>query len=91
MRIVRREMVGGWRLKEDDSTNYTTTTVPPDGGLGHRYLAIYARFPGEEVGDELTFPRNAEIREVEEVTEEWAVGVFAGRVRLFPRNHCRRL
>ncbi|SMR49791.1 unnamed protein product [Zymoseptoria tritici ST99CH_3D1] len=82
-RLVRHEMVGGWRLKEDELTASTAVKdragVPPDGGAGYRYLALYARFPDEGVGDELTFPRNAEIREAEDLTDEWSIGVFAGK------------
>ena len=82
-------------MKDDELTASTAVKdragVPPDGGAGYRYLALYARFPDEGVGDELTFPRNAEIREAEDLTDEWSIGVFAGKVRLFPRNHCRRI
>jgi hypothetical protein len=91
VRVTIREALGGWRLKEEGAQNGAHLPPPPDGGGGVRYLAQYGRFPAADVQDELSFPRNAEIREGEDLTAEWAIGVYAGVVRLFPRNHARRL
>ena len=46
---------------------------------------------GPDVKDELSFPKNAEVREVETKNSDWCLGVYAGNVGLFPRNHVRVL
>lgn len=88
-RITFRDPVGGYRHKEDRST---ALILPPpaDGSLGARCLAAWSYFPKEGVVDELALPRNAEVREVEDLNGEWSVGVYAGAVGLFPSNHVRR-
>lgn len=122
-RVVVREMVGGWALKEEDdpiassddpkwrwreadgkNASVTSqlaqvlspvqrtgvvTMLPPDGGVGLRVVALWSYFPGEDVADELAFPRNAEIREVEDINGDWFWGVYAGTKGLFPGNHGR--
>ncbi|KAI9882470.1 MAG: hypothetical protein M1823_005787 [Watsoniomyces obsoletus] len=57
---------------------------PPDGGVGMRVLARWGYFPKDDVTDELMFPRNAEIREVEDINGDWYWGCYAGRKGLFP-------
>jgi hypothetical protein len=52
-------------------------------------LTMWNRFVPEE--DELAFPKNAEIREAEQVNEDWFWGVYAGQKGLFPGNHVRVL
>jgi hypothetical protein len=94
LRLTIREPVGGWAFKEDDislSSQMTPGGLPPDGGVGMRCLALYSYFPGEGVNDELAFPKNAEIREVENKNGDWFWGVYAGRINLFPSNHVRVL
>lgn len=115
-RIVVREMVGGWALKdesrapqsttqssdqwrwkENDGTSasqpskrsMSSTMLPPDGGVGMRAQAKWSYFPAEEVRDELSFPRNAIIGEVEDINGDWFWGVFAGKKGLFPGNYVR--
>lgn len=89
-RIVVREMVGGWALKEDEASSQAPQQVlPPDGGVGLRCFALWGRFVPEE--DELGFPKNAEIREAERINEDWFWGVYAGQKGLFPGNHVRFL
>jgi hypothetical protein len=97
-RITLREIVGGHRLRDDapyptapDPGPRRGAGIPPDGGEGARCLASWSRWPREGDRDELAFPKNAEIREVEDRNADWSVGVFAGRVGLFPRNHTRRI
>ena len=87
-RLTVRDPVGGWRLKDD-----SPSAVPPSSQLpsGMKYLSTWSRFPREEDVDELAFPKNAEIVEVEDLNEDWSVGVYAGRVGVFPRNHTRRI
>lgn len=85
-RIVVRDIVGGLALKDDGAPQ---DVLPPDGGVGLRCLTLWNRFVPEE--DELAFPRNAEIREAEQVNEDWFWGVYAGRKGVFPGNHVRVL
>lgn len=85
-RVVVRELVGGWALKDDGAPQ---EILPPDGGVGLRCLTLWNRFVPEE--DELAFPKNAEIREAEQVNEDWFWGVYAGQKGLFPGNHVRVL
>lgn len=88
-RLVVREMVGGWALKEDEASARAQEMLPPDGGVGLRCLALWSRFVPDE--DELDFPKNAEIREAGQENEDWFWGVYAGQKLLFPANHVRVL
>ncbi|EME45653.1 hypothetical protein DOTSEDRAFT_112696, partial [Dothistroma septosporum NZE10] len=77
--------VGGFRLREDPGS--IAAPPPPDhssSGTGTRRTAGWSWFPAEESLDELPFPRNAEVRECEDLNADWAVGVYAGRVGVFP-------
>ncbi|KAF4553377.1 Hypothetical protein D9617_7g031040 [Elsinoe fawcettii] len=65
------------------------STLPPDGGVGLRVQALWSYFPAEGVQDELAFPKNAEIREAEDINGDWFWGVYAGRKGLFPGNYGR--
>jgi len=112
-RLLVREMVGGWALKEDDNSatldksqwrwreedgtavfhhsthDYSRRSLfPPDGGVGLRVVALWSYFPTGR-GDELAFPKNAEITEVEDINGDWFWGVYAGRKGLFPGNYGR--
>jgi hypothetical protein len=60
---------------------------PPDGGVGLSVYAAWAYFPDEAVTDELSFPKGAEIREVEDINGDWFWGVYAGGKGLFPGNY----
>lgn len=60
---------------------------PPDGGVGLVVRAKWSYFPGDEDEDELVFPRGAEIKEVDDVNDEWYWGSYAGRTGLFPGTH----
>lgn len=60
---------------------------PPDGGVGLVVQAKWSYFHGEENEDELVFPRGAEIKEVDDVNDEWFWGRYAGRTGLFTRTH----
>ena len=94
LRINVREPVGGRRLEEDDistSSQPPPNGYPPDGGVGMRCLALYNYLPKEGVTDELSFPKNAEIREVENKNGDWYLGVYSGTINLFPSNHVRIL
>nr|POE79951.1 isoform 4 of e3 ubiquitin-protein ligase chfr [Quercus suber] len=90
-RVTPHGPVGGWRLKDDAASTSVQAMPPSDSSLGGRCWARYSRFPGPEVADELMFPKNAEIREVEERHPEWWVGVYAGTVLLVPSNHVERI
>lgn len=88
-RLVVRDVVGGLALKEDEASAQASQQLPPDGGVGLRCLTLWNRFVPEQ--DELAFPKNAEIREAEQVNEDWFWGVYAGQKGLFPGNHVRVL
>ncbi|KAF2763445.1 hypothetical protein EJ05DRAFT_530218 [Pseudovirgaria hyperparasitica] len=64
---------------------------PPDGGMGLRVLALWGYYPQEGVKDELMFPKNAEIREAEDINTDWFWGVYAGKTGLFPGGYGRIL
>lgn len=84
-RIVVKDLVGGYAMKEEDMAR--VMRVPPDGGLGLRLLARWAYWPDEGVDDELAFPRGAEIREAADINGDWYWGVYGGVGKLFPANH----
>jgi hypothetical protein len=105
-RVVVREKVGGWRMKDDQQRSSgpaaedPTTSNPPQQqqppappSLGARHLATWSYFPADPAltPDELAFPRNAEITEVQDLNADWSVGVYAGRVGVFPKNHTARM
>lgn len=92
-RITIADPVGGWRLKEEAGGRPTTAPPPSNinSGVKRRRVAAWNRWPEEGSRDELAFPRNAEIREGEDLNEDWAVGVYAGRVGLFPSGFTRRV
>ncbi|KAL9029960.1 MAG: hypothetical protein Q9196_001870 [Gyalolechia fulgens] len=64
---------------------------PPSGGMGMRVLALWTYLPSDEGQDELSFPKGAEIQEVENINDDWFVGCYAGRSGLFPGNYVRVL
>lgn len=70
-------------------TSLLNSRFPPDGGVGLRVQANWSYFPGEGVQDELGFPRNAEIREAEDINGDWFWGVYCGTKGLFPGNYGR--
>ncbi|KAL2357917.1 hypothetical protein BJ546DRAFT_834922 [Cryomyces antarcticus] len=92
-RVVVREMVGGWALKDDGEGAERNAAdqhrLPPDGGIGLRVLALWSYYPAAGVTDELMFPKGAEIREVEDINGDWAWGVYAAGKGLFPGGYGR--
>lgn len=60
---------------------------PPDGGVGLIVHALWSWYPEDEVEDELVFPRGADIKEVENINDDWFWGCYAGRTGLFPGAH----
>ena len=67
----------------------TSARFPPDGGRGMKVMALYSYWPGEEVKDELAFPKFAEMREVIDINGDWFFGVYCGEKGLFPGNYAR--
>ncbi|KAF2674163.1 hypothetical protein BT63DRAFT_408372 [Microthyrium microscopicum] len=63
--------------------------MPPDGGVGLRLVSYWGYFPADGVGDELMFPKGAEIKEAEDINGDWLWGVYAGASGLFPGNYGR--
>ena len=95
---------GQWSWREDAhgtqrATRARTATVPlpgtaklpPNGGVGKVCRALWSYYPeeGEEGKGELMFPKHAEIREAEEVNEDWWYGVYAGDIGVFPSLYVR--
>ena len=64
---------------------------PPDGGYGKKCLALWSYWPeaGEAGKGELSFPKGAEVAEVEEANEDWMYGVYAGDCGLLPAQYVR--
>ena len=73
--------------------NAPASKFPPDGGFGKRCLGMWSYYPEEGEGGtgELLFPKGAEVREVEEINEEWYFGVYAGEKGLFPAQYVKVL
>jgi hypothetical protein len=73
--------------------NAQASNVPPDGGFGKRCLGMWSYYPEQGDGGkgELLFPKGAEVREVEDINEEWYFGVYAGEKGLFPAQYVRVL
>ncbi|KAL8677524.1 MAG: hypothetical protein Q9186_006066 [Xanthomendoza sp. 1 TL-2023] len=95
-RHVRKVFGQDAAKQERDSTTTTTTApllrkYPPSGGTGMRALAVWGYWPEDVASDELSFPRGAEIREVEDINGDWFLGSYAGKMGLFPGNHVRVL
>ncbi|KAL2440768.1 hypothetical protein ABEF95_005725 [Exophiala dermatitidis] len=69
------------------------TKFPPDGGFGKVCRARWSYIPaeGEEGEGELMLPKHAEIKEVEEVNDEWWFGVYAGDMGVFPAAYVREV
>jgi hypothetical protein len=62
---------------------------PPNGGVGLVVYALWSWYPEDEVVDELVFPRGADIKEVENINDDWYWGCYAGRTGLFPGSHVK--
>jgi hypothetical protein len=87
-----------WTWREDDGTvrnarfpeehrGAAGRGLPPDGGVGRRIVAGWSYYPGDNVTDELMFPKGAEIKEVRDINGAWYWGVYAGSSGLFPGNY----
>ncbi|KAL3425746.1 RING finger domain-containing protein [Phlyctema vagabunda] len=64
---------------------------PPNGGIGMSCVAQWSWYPNEGTVDELMFPRGAEVREVENVNNDWFQGTYMGSEGLFPAPFVRVL
>ncbi|KAL9585493.1 MAG: hypothetical protein Q9203_004220, partial [Teloschistes exilis] len=68
--------------EREGGTTENNTLQPhqlPSGGSGTRALALWVYWPEDPSPDDLSFPRGAEIVEVENVNGDWFVGWYAGR------------
>jgi Zn finger protein HypA/HybF involved in hydrogenase expression len=68
-----------------------TTQFPPSGGVGMRMFAAWSYFPVDSDEHDLLFPRGAEIREAENMNEDWFWGCYAGSKGMFPAQHVKLL
>ena len=94
LRITDAEQVGGRTFKEDEislSSQPPLGGYPPNGGIGMSCLAIYSYFPKGAVNDELAFPKNAEIREVEDMNGDWFWGYLRWSHQFIPKQPCSDL
>lgn len=95
---------GQWSWREDATGTRRTTRAraptlpvagkakfPPDGGVGKVCRSLWSYYPEEGEGGkgELMFPKHAEIRESEEVNEDWWYGVYSGDIGVFPSVYVR--
>jgi len=89
-RVVTKGLGVGAATRGDNSER-TPMRFPPDGGVGMRVHALWSYYPAEDVGDELMFPKGAEIREVEDINGDWFWGAYAGAKGLFPGGYVKVL
>lgn len=82
-RVIVSEAIGGYDAKHGSAKATPTSNLA--------CLALWSWWPAEGVEDELAFPRNAELREVEKINTDYYLGVYAGSRGLFPANHVRLL
>ncbi|KAK5352365.1 hypothetical protein LTS03_004133 [Exophiala xenobiotica] len=86
---------GQWVWREDTTGTRRATRArteslpvsakyPPDGGVGKVCRALWSK-------GELMFPKHAEVREIEEVNEDWWFGVYAGDTGVFPAVYVREM
>ncbi|KAJ8604989.1 hypothetical protein MRB53_041586 [Persea americana] len=85
-RVILSGPVGGW--KASHAHRYGQRSDPiSESRL--RCQAYWSWFPADGIDDELSFPKFAEILEVEKTNSDYYQGVYAGSRGLFPANHVR--
>ena len=85
--VIFADLVGGH--KQDSSR--VRGLFPPSGGVGLHVMALWSYWAEEGDNDELSFPKGAEIRECENINDDWFWGVYCGRKGLFPGNHVDKI
>ena len=88
--VVFADLVGGHALNDPDSS-HVPGRYPPSGGVGLHVMAQWSYWPEEGDDDELSFPKGAEIRECENINDDWFWGVYCGRKGLFPGNYGKKI
>ncbi|KAI9776254.1 MAG: hypothetical protein M1839_000488 [Geoglossum umbratile] len=86
-RTITRSMTAGTL----SSAAPITTQFPPSGGVGMHMFAAWSYFPVDPDEHDLLFPRGAEIREAENMNEDWFWGCYAGSKGMFPAQHVKLL
>jgi hypothetical protein len=61
-----------------------TDAFPPDGGVGRKGTAKWGWYPQGGDGQDLMFPRGADIGEVDSLNDEWLCGTYMGADGAFP-------
>ena len=66
---------------------------PPSGGFGAQASALWSYIPGagDDSNYELMFPRNAELREIDDSNDDWWSGVYAGEVGWIYTPYVRKI
>ena len=79
--------LGGWRMVDDLRAIAKYDPDPETFTIGSTKTAIQSYFPDQAdvKRGHLAFPIAAEIMEVENIGDEWAIGVYCGNIGKFPR------
>ena len=88
--VISQDVAGGHALSDSD-ISCSADSPPPRRGGDLRVLALWPYWPKEVDDDELPFPKGAEIREYENINDDWSWGVYCGRKGLFPTNYCKEV
>ena len=84
--VVVAGLIGGHALNDPHSSR-VSGEYPPIGRTGLHVNALWSNWPEEGDDDELSFPKGAQIRDCEEINDDWFWGVYCGRKGLFPGNY----
>ncbi|KAL8687890.1 MAG: hypothetical protein Q9218_006063 [Villophora microphyllina] len=91
VRTVSKQAIPGAERELGTTGNASLHNYPPSGGSGLPVLALWSYWPEHQSQDDLTFPRGAEIWEVENINGDWFIGSYAGKMGVFPEQYVRTL
>lgn len=69
--VISQDVAGGYTLSDSD-ISCSASSYPPCRGGDLRVLALWSYWPEEVDDDELLFPKGAEIREHENINDDWS-------------------
>lgn len=87
--IIIEDVVGGHALSDSD-IGRSASSYPLRRGGDLRVLALWSYWPEEVDDDELPFPKGAEIREYENINDDWSWGVYCSRKGFFLPTTAKR-